>query len=60
MAELTRFDRGGGGLDRGRRRREAAEFVGGEFENWDASAREGLLVADVLVGSNEEVKLTLR
>src|ERR1017187_1504761 len=60
MTELTGFHRGDGGLDRGCRRGQAAEFVGGEFEDGDAPASEVLLVSDVLVGSDEQFKLGLR
>ena len=60
MAEIAWSYGGNGGLNQGCRRSEAAEFIGGKFENWNSTASEILLVADVLVGRDEEVELALR
>ena len=57
MSKLTGLDRGNGCQNLGGGGLNAAEFVGGKFQDGDAPAREVLLIADVLVGGDEQVEL---
>ena len=59
MPELPRLDGGYGSLNSVCGGEDAAEIVGREFENWQAASGEILLIADVLVGRDEEIELRL-
>src|ERR1017187_7000633 len=55
--EFARLDCCKGVLDLSRSRQNAAQIVGGEFEDRDAATGEILLVTNVLIRRNKEFKL---
>ena len=56
MPKLAGLDGGNGGLNPGGGSTDAAQVVGGKFENRNAATGEVLLVTDVLIGRNEQVE----
>ncbi len=56
MPKLAGLKRGNGGPNQISSRLNAAEFVGRKFKNRNASACEVLLVLNILIGSDEQIK----
>lgn len=56
--KFARLDRGDRGLNLGSSGMDTTELIGRKFEDGDATALQILLVAEVLVGSDEQVKCT--